>query len=158
MKKILLTLFLTISSVNVFAQIEVIELKEHADTLITSISTGMDYLDIYRSEKGYLIKTESTNSYDHTQNFYLGKTAEDVTYTLRWLSSMCDKDIATQAIIKDAAGGLFTIRTVYGVNATRQRRFIQGDRITINNDSMAGIFIIRKKSIEEIIKYFEKLI
>lgn len=159
MKRFVLALLLCILPIGINAQIKIKEVQYEADTLIMSVQKGIDsssILDLFKGNKGYLIRVNSTNMFDPSPSFYLGETKSQTIKSLIELLELCDNDVATVAIVEDVLGNQFYIRTSYMAAIVRKPTFVKSDRLHIKNVNMAGFMCLNKKTIEETIKLLGK--
>lgn len=155
MKRWIVLLVALMCSVPSFAQVKIIDVQTQADTLIYT-AMDMETLFLYKGPKGYLIKAESTNMFDNTVRFYLGKDKETSIQSLNDLILLTDNDIATQVVIQDSEGVFFIGITTALTNYIRKPTPIKADRIIIRNSDMSGVVSLKKKAMENLIKYLNQ--
>ena len=103
------------------AQVKVVDIKRDADTLVFQFSSGMDMVNIYKNQNGYLIKEESSNMFDAVQRFYLGKDKEECIASLQIFSELYKEDVATKATVIDAMGNHFFAVTDIGMGGAKRK-------------------------------------
>ena len=159
MKKVLLLNFILLFSFSAFAQVKILEVQNEADTLLFSTSRSMqveELLDLYKNTEGYMFKIYSSNVFDITPRFYIGKTKQEAIETLASLIEMCNADVATKAIIEDKQGNKFHTYTAWMQGLDRKPVYQKSDRIHLSTYDMAGTFCLRVRTMEDAINYLRK--
>ena len=160
MKRVVIIAIAMLFSLSASAQLKVVKMMHEADTLVYATKTGViaenEFIDVYKNSKGYLIAVHSSNIFDNTQSFYIGRTKESAVQTLRDFFVFCDNDVATSATIADAEGNQFYIRSGTGTNNVRRFEFAKSDRVFLTDLEMAGVMCLKKKVLEEAINALGK--
>lgn len=155
MRRWLLLLCVLLFSAPSFAQVKIINVQTQVDTLIYT-AVDMETLYLFKGPQGYLIKAESTNMFDSTPRFYLGKDKETCIESLQDLISLTENDVATQIVVQDAEGNLYMGITAQMALAIRKPIPAKSDRIVMRNSEMSGSISLKRKAMENLIKYLNQ--
>lgn len=160
MKRAIIIAITLLFSLTAYAQLKVLKITHDADTLVYATKTGVlaenEFIDVYKNPKGYLIAVHSSNIFDNSQRFYIGKTKETAIQTLKDFVAFCDNDVATHATIADSEGNQFYIQTGTATNNVRRFEFVKSDRLFLADLEMAGVMCLKKKILEEAINALNK--
>jgi hypothetical protein len=158
MKRLLLIIIAVIAPFIASAQFRVVRVTEDADTLlyVTKMGNIDELIDLYKNKDYYMIKSSSSNIFDVTPAIYLGKTKEEAVIALKSIAELGEKDVATTSEILDAKGQVYIMKTTYMASGDRKPTFVKGDRVLAKNREMSGVVCLKKKLVEEIIKYLSE--
>lgn len=167
MKKLMLLLMVLIY-LPMYAQINIVEVKEDTDTLVYKTIRGEEYKELalggdsstiylYKNKYGYLIKSK-------TLKFHIGETPIEAIESLEKIESLIENDIDTRAVIYDAIGDTLYCKTAYMEAMERKATYIKSDRIYISSDKMlfsdgfnhSTGFCFKNGTIGELKKYLKK--
>ena len=153
MRKLVVCLLALMIGFSASAQLKSVEVIHDADTLIYMSQTFSDAIRLYKNPKGYLLKIDSSNMFDSTPFFYLGKTKESAIQTLQDLARLCDNDVATKVILRDSEDNLFVGFTTNGYSSQRKPTYIKSNCLHLKNENMAGTIQLFEKQAQTIISF-----
>lgn len=158
MKKIAIIIAaIAMFSLSSSAQVKVVDIQRDADTLVFQFSSGMDMVNIYKNQHGYLIKEESSNMFDAVQRFYLGKDKHECITSLKKFAELYKEDVATKATVIDAMGNQYLAVTDFGMGGAKRKTTKQNTNlIRLTSKDMSGWIYFRKKAMEELMSILSK--
>ncbi len=146
-------LFITLPS---FAQLRVIGIQTQADTLVFNISG--EAAELYKGQKGYILKDTSYPQNDASISLYLGETKEKSVESLRVLIDLCKNDVGTTFTFEDAQGVMYYGITASELRTIRTQNYHESNGIMITNSNMNRAPLFKRISLQHIITYyFDKL-